>query len=76
MDNIENDLVTCTVILQMLENQKHVWSNKLASAASIRHDDEIERIQFVLDSIDSEITRQYEQIKFIGSFNSRPFVQD
>ena len=76
MDTLETDLMTCVVILQMLENQKHVWSNKLAFAANIRHDDDAERIQLILDSIDLEIERQHEQIKFIGSFYTRPIVKD
>lgn len=76
MNTIENDLVAHAVIIQLLENQRHVWSNKLAFAAEIRHDDDAERIQLVLDSIDMEIDRQREQIKYIGSFYTRPFVKE
>lgn len=76
MNTLETDLVTCTVILQMLENQKHIWSNELAHAEAIRHDDDADRIQCILDSIDLEIARQHEQIKYIGQFYTRPHVKE
>lgn len=72
MDNLEHDLIVCTVILQMLENKKAVWTSTLKSFKEIRHDDEIERVEMILDSIDMEIERQREQIKYIGEFVIRP----
>jgi hypothetical protein len=73
---LETDLILCTVIIQMLENQKHIWSNRLASAGEIRHDDDAERIQFILDSIDLEISRQQEQIKYIARYVVQPKIKE
>ena len=72
MDKLEQDLIVCTVLIQMLENQKHIWSNNLAHAEAIRHDDDADRIQLILDSIDLEIERQKQQITYIANFAIRP----
>ena len=72
MDKLEQDLIVCTVLIQMLENQKHVWSNKLSLAKDIRHDGDQDRICMILDSIDLEIERQKQQITYIANFAIRP----
>ena len=75
MDIIENDLLSLTVLIHLLKQQKHVWSNRLMGESGRKlENSEVDRINLVLNGLDEMIDEKTQELKYLGDFITRTLI--